>query len=122
MHSIMNAKYSSPTSFNGNSPSNGTTHKNGDSTDAINNSINSNGSNGSNIKSPIRTEKPVQKVIPSRNSTPIKTYQQTSNITNGNQTNIGDAKTKEYSVYMKPISPTKSVTTPTGKTGPKIAR
>lgn len=113
----MNAKYSPPTTFNGNTPSNGTTHKNGDSTDAINNSINS---NGSNIKSPIRTDKPVQKVIPSRNSTPIKSYQQTSNITNGNQTNIGDAKTKEYSIYMKPISPTKSVTT--GKTGPKIAR
>lgn len=126
LHSVANAKLHSP-ALNGN----GAAHKNGDSTDAANNSIIS---NGSSLKSPVRTEKPVQKVIPSRNSTPIKTYQ-SANVTNGNQPSVGDAKAKEYNGYVKPTSPTKAVTsangspaigtpkaTPTGKAGPKINR
>lgn len=81
-----NSKYSPTNASNG-------------TVDAVNNSLNSNGS----LKSPIRTEKPIQKVIPSRNNTPIK-YQQATSPTNGNQT---DGKTKEYGIYTKPTSPTK---------------
>lgn len=91
-----NSKYSPTTATNG-------SHNNG-IVDAVNNSLNTNG-----LKSPIRTDKPIQKVIPSRNNTPIK-YQQQQQIaspTNGNQP---DGKTKEYGIYTKPTSPTKPAT------------
>lgn len=59
--------------------------------------------NGSGITSPNKNDRPVQKVIPSRNATPIK-YQQPSN---GNQA-IGEMTaivTKDASTYVKPNSP-----------------
>lgn len=70
------------------------------------------------ITSPNKNEKPVQKVIPSRNTTPIKyqTQNQSSNrsASNGNQT-VGELTaivTKDTSTYVKPNSP--SVMPPTG--------
>lgn len=98
-----NSKYS-PTGLSISIASNGS-HNNG-AVDAVNNSLNSNGSSGNGLKSPIRTDKPIQKVIPSRNSTPIKYQQpqQVSSPTNGNQP---DGKTKEYGIYAKPTSPSK---------------
>lgn len=70
--------------------------------------------NGSGITSPNKNDKPVQKVIPSRNTTPIK-YQQTNNsattanwsTNNGNQP-IGEVTaiiTKDTSTYVKPNCP-----------------
>lgn len=69
--------------------------------------IDSNKGNG--ITSPNKNEKPVQKVIPSRNTTPIK-YQATSanRPSNGNQQTIGEVTaivTKDTSTYVKPVSP-----------------
>lgn len=108
------------------------------SVDAVNNSLN--GSSGNGLKSPIRTEKPIQKVIPSRNSTPIKyQQQQIASPTNGNPStpDTFDGKTKDYGIYMKPTSPTKLATSANGtmsiaasaiksngstKTVPKITR
>lgn len=97
------AKYSS-TNLNSSNTSNSI--GNGSTIDAVNNSLNINGGgSGNGLKSPIRTEKPIQKVIPSRNTTPIK-YQQS---TNGNQ--IDGNKSKEYGIYTKPTSPTKLAST-----------
>lgn len=70
------------------------------------------------LKSPLRNDKPIQKVTPSRNSTPIKYHQQHQQVTsptNGNNVPIGSSKlsvataaaTKEYSAYVKPNSPAK---------------
>jgi hypothetical protein len=75
------------------------------------------------IMSPNKNDKPVQKVIPSRNTTPIK-YHQTNNSnsiaspttmsssssssSNGNNQSIGEITaivTKETSTYVKPNSP-----------------
>ncbi|KAJ6649305.1 Leucine-rich repeat and calponin likey domain-containing protein, partial [Pseudolycoriella hygida] len=64
---------------------------------------------------PISLKKPVQKVTPSRNTN--ATYQSPSNWTmNGNHKSveITTTVTKEYSVYVKPNSPTKSATTNMG--------
>lgn len=95
-----NSKYS-PTATNG-------------IVDAVNNSLNTNG-----LKSPVRTDKPIQKVIPSRNSTPIKFHaqsqQQVMSPTNGNQP---DGKTKEYGIYTKPTSPTRPATSSVNGTVP----
>lgn len=58
---------------------------------------------------PISLKKPVQKVTPSRNSN--ATYQSPTNWTiNGNHktVEITTTVTKEYNVYVKPSSPTKS--------------
>lgn len=60
---------------------------------------------------PISLKKPVQKVTPSRNSN--ATYQSPTNWTiNGNHqtVEITTTVTKEYNVYVKPSSPTKSAT------------
>lgn len=78
-------------------------------------SINSNVSNGtasiSSLKSPLRSDKPIQKVTPSRNSTPIKyNHQQVTSPTNGNVTiasKLNSTTTKEYNAYIKPNSPAK---------------
>lgn len=60
---------------------------------------------------PISLKKPVQKVTPSRNTN--ATYQSPTNWTiNGNHktVEITTTVTKEYNVYVKPNSPTKSAT------------
>lgn len=60
---------------------------------------------------PISLKKPVQKVTPSRNTN--ATYQSPTNWTiNGNHktVEITTTVTKEYNVYVKPSSPTKSAT------------
>ncbi|XP_055296171.1 leucine-rich repeat and calponin homology domain-containing protein isoform X2 [Sitodiplosis mosellana] len=99
-------KYVGPTTLN----TNGSTVSNGSSE-----SINSNVSNGTtpitSIKSPLRGDKPIQKVTPSRNSTPIKyNHQQVTSPTNGNVTiasKLNATTTKEYNAYIKPNSPAK---------------
>lgn len=97
------AKYSPISLNNSNTPN---SLGNGSTVDAVNNSLNTNGGgSGNGLKSPIRTEKPIQKVIPSRNTTPIK-YQQSTNV---NQ--IDGSKSKEYGIYTKPTSPTKLAST-----------
>lgn len=89
--------------------------------------VNTNGSTAVvSIKSPLRTDKPVQKVTPSRNSTPIKYNQQVTSPTNGNvpssivnKTNL--TATKEYSAYVKPNSPAKPNTMANGSNGSSAA-
>lgn len=102
-------KYVSPT----NQSTANTTISNG-TTESVNSSINnSNGSVVANLKSPLRNEKPIQKVTPSRNSTPIKYHQQVTSPTNGNSVSpISSIKSnlsiaKDYNSYVKPSSPAK---------------
>lgn len=117
VHNHSDAKYTG-TNLNGSNIPNQSNNSNGiysnGSIDLANNSITN---NGIGLKSPNRaTEKPVQKVIPSRNSTPIK-YHQVTSPTNGNQPNSIDGKgnsTKEYGIYVKPTSPTKPLTNTNG--------
>lgn len=126
---LSNAKFATNTTSTEIQANGNSTYKNGNTIDVTN--------NGLNGKSPIRTDKPVQKVIPSRNNTPIK-FQSTHtngtpNTTNGNQQN--DTKHKDYSSYVKPVSPIKSIASPvsssptqsmkpeaTAKTGTKPTR
>lgn len=79
-------------------------HNNGTSNKSTISTATTNG-----IISPNKNEKPVQKVIPSRNTTSIK-YQATAqnSPSNGNNQAIGELTaivTKETSTYVKPISP-----------------
>ena len=100
-------KYVGPSTPN----TNGSTASNG-STESINSTV-SNGTNPiTSIKSPLRSQdKPIQKVTPSRNSTPIKyNHQQVTSPTNGNVTiasKLNSTTTKEYNAYIKPNSPAK---------------
>lgn len=70
----------------------------------INNSI---VHNGSGKMSPSRIEKPVQKVIPSRNNSSLKYQQQTLSPTNGSPQLIADVKSTA-GAYVKPNSPLKA--------------
>lgn len=113
-NSPLSPRYSHNSSIKYISPTNplptASTTTNG-SNESVNNAINSNGSAPVSLKSPLRNEKPIQKVTPSRNSTPIK-YQVTS-PTNGNavpcassiKTNLSIAK--DCNAYVKPNSPAK---------------
>lgn len=89
-------------------------HITNDSTDTVVN----NSATAISIKSPLRTDKPIQKVTPSRNSTPIKYHQQVTSPTNGNVSSISSklnsAATKDYNAYVKPCSPTKPNTNSNG--------
>lgn len=72
--------------------------------------VNKNDESATDGMVPISLKKPVQKVTPSRNTTNA-TYQSPSNWTiNGNHktVEITTTVTKEYNVYVKPSSPTKS--------------
>ncbi|XP_031618851.1 leucine-rich repeat and calponin homology domain-containing protein isoform X3 [Contarinia nasturtii] len=95
---------------NGSNTSNGSTE-----------SVNSNVSNGTTVpiilKSPLRGDKPIQKVTPSRNSTPIKYHPQpqvtsptNGNVSIANKLNSTTTTTKEYNAYIKPNSPAKQNT------------
>lgn len=92
---------------------NSATASNG-STESISSTISNVSSNVSNgttsitSKSPLRNDKPIQKVTPSRNSTPIKYHHQVTSPTNGNVSignKLNSTTTKEYNAYIKPKSP-----------------
>lgn len=114
-HTLSQLQYqssSSPSFSNGGSGGGDTPELNTISNKAYRNSIDLN--NG--VTSPNKNDKPVQKVTPSRNTTPIK-YQHNANTpanwqSNGNQP-IGEVAaiiTKENSTYVKPNSPSTAAT------------
>lgn len=69
-------------------------------------SVSSNGATPITLKSPLRSDKPIQKVTPSRNSTPIKYQQQVTSPTNGN-VSITTKPSSTYNAYIKPNNPAK---------------
>lgn len=105
-------KYGGSTTINSATASNGSTESISSTISNVSSNI-SNGTASITLKSPLRSDKPIQKVTPSRNSTPIKYHQQVTSPTNGNVSignKLNSTTTKEYNAYIKPSNPAKSNT------------